>query len=285
MLARALVGILPLLTEEESLEVTKIYSASGRIGPQGSLIKSCPFRAPHHTVSPVGLIGGGTRPQPGEVSLAHRGVLFLDEFNEFPRSVLEALRQPMEDGFLTISRSRERVSFPSRFILVASANPCPCGYLYHPQIACKCTPREIQKYRKRVSGPLLDRIDLHVEVPVVDIKELSRNYEQKKFLQTSSQIRSRVIKARQIQRKRFANEDIHTNSEMRNSHVKKYCSLSREVRGLLQRAGVSFQLSARSYFKMIKVARTIADLEGSDEITISHMAESLQYRLKTFERG
>jgi len=280
MLARAFQGILPILAEEEALEVTKIYSASGRIPPQGSIIKLRPFRSPHHTISQVGLIGGGTRPQPGEVSLAHRGVLFLDEFNEFPRSVLEALRQPMEDGCLTISRSRERVSYPSRFILIASANPCPCGYLSHFKKPCLCTQREIEKYRKRVSGPILDRIDLHVEVPTVDIKELSADERFIKSVETSLDIRERVLKARQTQQQRFRNENIHTNAEMTNKHIKKYCYISKEIRQLLLRAGMNFQLSARSYFKMIKVARTIADLADLPEINISHMAEALQYRPK-----
>ncbi len=278
MLARALPGILPSLAEKESLEVTKIYSASGRIPPEGSLVKIRPFRAPHHTISQIGLTGGGTRPQPGEISLAHRGVLFLDEFNEFPRLVLESLRQPMEDGCLTISRSRESVSYPARFILAASANPCPCGYLYHPKRACNCTQREIEKYRKRVSGPILDRIDLHVEVPVVDVEELSRFQSLKRSLNSSGQIRARVIRARQIQQKRFRDEDIYTNAEMKNKHIKKYCWLSKQVKQVLVQAGRKFHLSARSYFKMIKVARTIADLEHSPDIILSHMAEALQYR-------
>ena len=276
MLARALPGILPTLAERESLEVTKIYSASGRIPPEGSLIKIRPFRAPHHTISQVGLIGGGSRPQPGEISLAHRGVLFLDEFNEFPRGVLEALRQPMEDGHLTISRSRERVRYPSRFILVASANPCPCGYLYHPKKSCICTQREIEKYKKRVSGPLLDRIDLYIEVPVVDIKELSKGQQLRNS--SSLEIRAHVEKAREMQKNRFKERDIYTNAEMKNAHIKKYCFLSKEVKQLLLQAGMAFQLSARSYFKMIKVARTIADLEDSEGIRVSHMAEALQYR-------
>lgn len=277
MLARALPGILPLLEEKESLEVTKIYSVSGNIPPEGSIITTCPFRAPHHTISQVGLIGGGTKPQPGEISLAHRGVLFLDEFTEFPRSVMEALRQPMEDGHLTISRSKARVKYPARFILVASANPCPCGYLYHPKKACICTQREIEKYRKRVSGPILDRIDLHVEVPVVDIKELSKVYGRP---ESSNKTKERIIKARERQRKRFSGEEIFTNAEMKNAHIKKYCPLSKEVKQVLSQAGLSFHLSARSYFKMIKVARTIADLERLEDITVSHMAEALQYRPK-----
>ncbi len=284
MLARALPGILPKLQEEESLEVTKIYSASGNIPPEGSLITICPFRSPHHTISQPGLIGGGTKPQPGEISLAHRGVLFLDEFTEFPRSVMEALRQPMEDGYLTISRSQARVKYPSRFILVASANPCPCGYLYHPKKACVCTPREIKRYRKRISGPILDRIDLHVEVPVVDVRDLSDDQKSKVGAslcgrpESSDKIRQRIIKAREMQRKRFLNDKIYTNAEMKNEHIKKYCFLSKEVKQILSQAVMNFHLSARSYFKMIKVARTIADLEGVENITVSHMAEALQYR-------
>ena len=278
MLARALPGILPSLSERESLEVTKIYSASGRIPPEGSIIKIRPFRAPHHTISQVGLIGGGSRPQPGEISLAHRGVLFLDEFNEFPRGVLEALRQPMEDGHLTISRSRERVCYPSRFMLVASANPCPCGYLYHPKKSCICTQREIEKYKKRISGPLLDRIDLYVEVPVVNIKELSKSQQLRNTSTSSVEIKARVEKGRQVQKNRFRQEWIYTNAEMKNAHIKKYCHLSKEVKQLLLQAGIAFALSARSYFKMIRVARTIADLEGSQNIDVCHMAEALQYR-------
>ncbi len=284
MLARALPGILPALEEEESLEVTKIYSVSGQIPPEGSLLTICPFRAPHHTISQAGLIGGGSNPRPGEISLAHRGVLFLDEFSEFPRSVMEALRQPIEDGKLTISRSKAQVNYPARFILVASSNPCPCGYLYHPKKKCICTEREIRKYRKRVSGPILDRIDLHIEVPVVDVKELSGL-----GTEPSEKIRERVIKAREIQRKRFAcrgevfspsGQQIFTNAEMKNAHIKKYCPLSQEVKRILSQAGLSFNLSARAYFKMIKIARTIADLEGAEEITVPHMAEALQYRAK-----
>lgn len=280
MLARALPGIFPLLTEKESLEVTKVYSASGRIPPEGSLIRNRPFRSPHHTISQIGLIGGGTKPQPGEVSLAHRGILFLDEFNEFPRSVVEALRQPVEDGFVTISRSRSRVNYPCRFMLIASSNPCPCGYLHHPKKQCVCTQREIEKYRRRISGPILDRIDIHVEVPAVDIKELSGEPQVIKSLETSEQIRMRVIKAREIQVRRFTEDGICVNAEMKNKQVKKYCYLSKEVRQILAQAGVNFQLSARSYFKVIKTARTIADLDGAADINISHMAEALQYRPK-----
>lgn len=283
MLARALSGILPSLGEAESLEVTKIYSAAGQIPPGSSLIRTPPFRAPHHTSSAVGLIGGGARPHPGEISLAHRGVLFLDEFNEFPRHVLESMRQPLEDGYLTISRSKERVRYPARFMLVASANPCPCGYLNHPKKQCVCSPRSIQKYRKKVSGPILDRIDLHCEVPPVDLKELSENQKASEFLESSHAIRQRVLQARQLQRQRFMGDNIFTNAEMQNPHIKKSCKLEKKVEQILQQASVKFQLSARAYLKMIKISRTIADLEGATDININHMAEALQYRFKSDE--
>ena len=285
MLARALAGILPALTEKESLEVTKIYSVSGRIAPGGSLVKLRPFRAPHHTISQAGITGGGSIPQPGEISLAHRGVLFLDEFNEFSRSVVEALRQPMEDGMLTISRSREQVSYPARFMMVASANPCPCGYLYHPCKPCVCSAREVEKYRKRISGPILDRIDLHVDVPVVNVQELAQNSEIKKLQESSAQIRERVIKARKLQEKRFEKEIICSNAEMKNRHINKYCRLKPEIKQMLVKMAMRFSLSARAYFKVIKVARTIADLCGQDEIAAEHLGEALQYRPKLKEEG
>lgn len=283
MLARALPGILPQLSEEESLEVTKLYSAAGQIPPGSSLIRIPPFRAPHHSASAVGLIGGGQRPQPGEISLAHRGVLFLDEFNEFPRHVLESLRQPLEDGYLVIARAKERVKYPARFMLVASANPCPCGYLNHPKKRCICSLRSIQKYQKRVSGPILDRIDIHVEVPSVDLKELAENQKASEFLEASVNIRDRVLRARQIQHQRFLGDKIFTNAEMQNQHIKKYCKLEKAVEQILQQASIKFQLSARAYLKMIKVARTIADLSCAESIEVPHIAEALQYRLKSEE--
>lgn len=285
MLARALPGILPPLNESESLEVTKIFSASGGIPPGGSLITQRQFRSPHHTASLVGLVGGGTKPQPGEISLAHRGVLFLDEFNEFPRSIMEALRQPLEDGYLTISRSKQRVKYPADFMLVASANPCPCGYALHPKKSCICSPNQIAKYQKRVSGPILDRIDLHINVMPVDAAEFQGNQKNSELLETSTAIKDRVMKAKEKQEARFANETIFANSQMKNSHIKKYCQLSKEVESILHQASLKFQLSARSYMKMIKVARTIADLEGADAIEVSHMAEALQYKPKSYEQA
>jgi magnesium chelatase family protein len=283
MLARALPGILPPLNEAESLEVTKIYSASGDIPPGGSLITRRQFRAPHHTASLVGLVGGGSKPHPGEISLAHRGVLFLDEFNEFPRTIMEALRQPLEDGYLTISRSKQRVIYPADFMLVASANPCPCGYALHPKKNCTCNQNQISKYQKRISGPILDRIDLHISVMPVDASEFSGNQQNSEFLESSEKIKQRVVAARQKQQARFVDEKIHSNSQMKNSHIKKYCKLSKDVEQILTQAAAKFQLSARSYMKMIKVSRTIADLDNSDEITIAHMAEALQYKPKSHE--
>lgn len=278
MLARALPGILPRLNERESLEVTKIYSVAGKISPGADMVRQRPFRSPHHTMSSVGLIGGGTNPLPGEISLAHRGVLFLDEFNEFPRSVLESLRQPLEDGEVSISRSKNRVVYPCRFILAASANPCPCGYFNHPGKNCVCTPREVEKYRKRISGPMLDRIDLHINVPVVEIEKLA--YGHRYQPENSAVIKKRVDTARQVQCERFKDDAIFINAEMKNKHIKKYCPLSEDVRQILLRAGKVFQISARSYFKIIRVARTIADLAGKENIETQQMAEALQYRVR-----
>jgi len=280
MLARALPGILPQLNDVESLEVTKIYSSSGNIAAGGSLLRVRPFRSPHHSTSLVGLIGGGSKPQPGEISLAHRGVLFLDEFSEFPHSVLEALRQPMEDGHVTISRSLRRVRYPARFMLVASANPCPCGYLNHQKKPCVCSPREVQKYRKRTSGPILDRIDLHVEVPAVDIDDLAQEKANASPRESSVSIRERIQRARKVQDIRFGEEGIQSNAEMKNAHLKKYAPLAADVEHILRQAASRFQLSARSYFRMQKIARTIADLDNAENIEVKHMAEALQYRPK-----
>ncbi len=280
MLARAMPGILPLLNEEESLEVTKIYSSSGNIPPGGTLITTRPFRSPHHIISQTGLVGGGSRPQPGEISMAHRGVLFLDEFNEFPRSVIEALRQPIEDGELTIARSRERVTYPSRFMLIAAANPCPCGYLTDSAKECRCSKREIEKYRKKLSGPILDRIDLHVDVPVVKIKKLAKSFKEYIHYEKSEVIRSRVEIARKIQIERFRDDSIYTNAEMKNILIKKYVKLDSKSQSILLNAAEHFKFSARSYLKIVKLARTIADLEQTKLVNVSHIAEALQYRPK-----
>ncbi len=278
MLSRAFSGILPALTEEESLEVTKIYSISGFIPPKGGLMQVRPFRAPHHSISTAGLIGGGSVPKPGEVTLAHRGVLFLDEFNEFQRSSLEALRQPIEDGYISISRSRERVVFPSRHILIASANPCPCGYYNHQEKECNCTQREIERYKKKVSGPILDRIDMHIDVPDVKTEKLSFSSDYVRGVEESFRVRKRVEKARKVQKERFLNEDIFTNAEMRNREMKKYAKISKGAEKLLINAARALLLSARSYYKTVKLARTVADLEGEEEILVNHIKEALQYR-------
>ncbi len=286
MLARALPGILPPLTEEESLEVTKIYSVTGNIPPGGSLIKTRPFRTSHHTTSRAGLIGGGSPPHPGEISLAHCGVLFLDEFPEFPRSTLEALRQPMEDGEVSISRATGSVKFPCQFTLVAAANPCPCGYLGDLKKECRCSQRQILNYQNRISGPLLDRIDLHINVPTVEIEKLipaysklavNKNYQ-------SSEIRKRVISARQRQNKRFAKTNLHTNANMKNKHIKQFCQLTSQALNLLNQAANSYNFSARTYFRLIKVSQTIADLAGEEKISEVHIAETLQYRIRFQEK-
>ena len=283
MLARALPGILPSLTQDESLEVTKIYSITGNLSENQSLVTSRPFRSPHHTTSRIGLIGGGTNPMPGEISLAHRGVLFLDEFPEFPRHVLEALRQPMEDGIVTISRARGSVTYPAQFLLVSAANPCPCGYHGDSKKPCKCLPGQIARYQKRVSGPILDRIDIHVDVPSVETQKLIGKVKGKKS-ETSGSIQKRVQKARDIQTKRFkgssASRRIRSNAEMSTRDVKKHCPLSNESLTMLRSAVSSMSLSARSYFKVVKVARTIADLASEKQITTTHLAEALQYRPK-----
>lgn len=279
MLARALPGILPDLTENEALEVTKIYSITGNLPAGESVIKNRPFRAPHHTISRIGLIGGGSHPMPGEISLAHRGVLFLDEFSEFPRSVLEAMRQPIEDGVVTISRAAGTLTFPAKFILVAASNPCPCGYFGDPQKQCTCLPGAIQRYQKRLSGPILDRIDLHLEVPAVKIEKLVAEKE-KETRESSKSIKKRVQKARDLQTKRFRHTSLSNNSEMSTREVKEFCPLTSECLTLLRQAAISLNFSARSYYRIIKVARTIADLSGEEQILPSHLAEALLYRPK-----
>lgn len=275
MLARAMPGILPPLAFAESLEVTRIYSVAGLLPSGASLVWRRPFRSPHHGVSAAGIIGGGSNPLPGEVSLAHLGVLFLDEMAEFPRSVLESLRQPMEDGVVSIVRVAAHVSYPASFTLLAAVNPCPCGYLGHPRRACTCSEKQVRKYRSRLSGPIVDRIDLHVTVPSVETEKLSGEGGSR---MDSKAMRMLVVNARGIQKKRFAKDHIFTNSQMRNKHVKIYCHLDGETVRILKRAVEAYDLSARGYFRLIKVARTIADLAGASEIAVPHMAEALQYR-------
>ena len=278
MLARALPSILPELTEEEAIEVTKIYSVTGNLPAGQSIIRHRPFRAPHHTTSRIGLIGGGIHPQPGEISLAHRGVLFLDELPEYPRHVIEALRQPVEDGIVHISRAVGSVTYPAKFMLVGAANPCPCGNFGSKTKICHCLPGNISRYQKRISGPMLDRIDLHMYVSEVDVDKLVRaNHEQ---AEASSVIRQRVQKARNIQLKRFAIVGIHSNGEMTTKMIKNCCPLSGVVLAFLRQAVSRMNLSARSYYRMVRIGRTIADLGGEKEICVTHIAEALQYRPK-----
>lgn len=281
MLARALPGILPPLASSEALEVTRIYSVSGLLSPGTAILTRRPFRAPHHGVSAAGLIGGGSNPQPGEVSLAHLGVLFLDEMPEFPRSVLEGIRQPMEDGVVEIVRVSGHVKYPASFTLIAAINPCPCGYLGHPRRPCTCTQRQITKYRHRLSGPILDRIDLTVMVAPVEVEKLSLTRKTTENLLTSKQAKKMVVAARLVQEKRFAGTPLYTNSQMKNREVKMYCQLTPEAENFLKVAAQKYDFSARSYMRLIKVARTIADLVGEDRILPPHMAEALQYKQLT----
>jgi len=278
LLARALPSILPRLTEEESLEVTKIYSVSGNLPPGEPLIRERPFRAPHHTTSRVGLIGGGTIPTPGEVSLAHRGVLFLDEFPEFPRSTLEVLRQPLEDGVVTISRAKATLTFPAQFLLVAAQNPCPCGFFGSPDQPCRCSHAELTRYRKRVSGPILDRIDLHVNVPRVRTGKLFDK--EFKGAEPSSKVRQRVQEARERQLARFRGTKLKSNAEITAKTVEKFCPLEGAAEKLLRQAVSQLRLSARSYHKVLKTSRTIADLDHSEKIKSSHISEALNYRYR-----
>lgn len=278
LLARTIPSILPKPTFDEAIEITKIYSISGLLDKESLVIKR-PFRSPHHTTSHIGLIGGSNIPKPGEISLAHRGILFLDEFPEFPRHVLEAMRQPMEDGFITISRASGRITFPAKFMLVAAQNPCPCGYLGDPQHECKDSTSEILRYQKKISGPMLDRIDIHLDVPAVKVEKLTS--QEGSNGPSSLQIRKRVQKARDIQTKRFKKEKIISNSEMNTKLIKKYCELDKDSLELLKTAVNKLNLSARSYNKILKVARTIADLENSSKIKANNIAEALQYRPKT----
>lgn len=275
MLAKRLPTILPPLTLNEALETTKIHSVAGRIGADSTLITTRPFRSPHHTISDVALVGGGGNPQPGEISLSHNGVLFLDELPEFKRTVLEVMRQPMEERRVTISRAKISIEFPANFMLIASMNPCPCGYYNHPEKECVCGPGVVQRYLSKVSGPLLDRIDLHVEVIPVSFDEMTA---QRKS-ETSDQIRARVVKAREVQLTRFKDQkEIYCNAMMPSNMVKEICVITDAGRALLKTAMERLGLSARAYDRILKVSRTIADLTGSAEIKIEHLAEAIQYR-------
>lgn len=276
LLARSLPSILPSLAFEEALEITKIYSVAGSLKTNFSLIKDRPFRSPHHSASATALVGGGSWPRPGEISLAHCGVLFLDEFGEFFRSVLEHLRQPLEDGHITISRAAGNLLFPAKFMLVAAMNPCPCGYFGDKEKKCSCSLQQIINYKKRISGPILDRIDLHITVPRLPFTKLVSQGKN----ETSKDVQSKVETARQRQLKRFKNRGLTvlSNSEMPSSLVRQICILDKTSNQLMQTASERLQLSARAYFRVLKVARTIADLEGSNELEAKHVAEALQYR-------
>jgi magnesium chelatase family protein len=275
MLAKRLPTILPSLTVSEALETTKIHSVAGRLSSDVGLLTTRPYRSPHHTISDVALVGGGGNPQPGEISLAHNGVLFLDELPEFKRTVLEVMRQPMEERRVTISRAKVSIEYPANFMLVASMNPCPCGYYNHPEKDCVCGPGVVQRYLSKISGPLLDRIDLHVEVIPVSFDEMTAN----RKVETSDQIRERVVKARDIQLARFQNKDsIYCNAMMPSNMVKKVCEIDDVGRALLKTAMERLGLSARAYDRILKVSRTIADLASSEEIKSEHLAEAIQYR-------
>ena len=274
LMARALPSILPSMTLEESLDVTRIYSVADALPAGIPLLKSRPFRSPHHTISHAGLVGGGNWPHPGEISLAHRGVLFLDEFPEFGSRTLEVLRQPLEDKVITISRAQGTLTFPANFQLVAAMNPCPCGYYGDPTRACTCAPGIVTKYQRRISGPLMDRIDINVEVPRVDYEKLS----DARLGESSAMIRDRVEAARQVQRERFTGTSLTSNADMHPAQVRQFCSLNDPCRVLMRTAMNQLQLSARAYHRILKLARTIADLAGSEEISTTHLAEALQYR-------
>jgi len=279
LLARAITSILPPLSLEEALEVTKIYSISDMLPSDTPLMRLRPFRAPHHTISHAGLVGGGNMPHPGEISLAHRGVLFLDELPEFGQRILEVLRQPIEDKRVTISRANGTLTFPANFMLIGAMNPCPCGYYGDTQKQCTCSPGAITTYQKRISGPLLDRIDMLIHVPRVEYQKLSSA----RLGESSADIRQRVVKARERQAKRFAGTELFSNADMTPAEVRQYCVLDAASQALMQVAMRQMQLTARGYHRVLKLARTIADLAGNEAITQVHLAEALQYRAKEFE--
>lgn len=275
MMAKCFASILPPLEIQEALELTKIYSISGLLPQNEPLITQRPFRSVHHSASAIGIIGGGSNPKPGEITLAHRGVLFLDEMVEFPRNVLETLRQPLEDGEVTISRAHSSIKYPAKFMLLGAMNPCPCGFLGDSQKQCTCSEFQIQRYRSRISGPLLDRIDLQIEVARLSPEELININEPS---ESSFDIRKRVISARKIQANRYKNENILTNSELTSKLIKKYCSIDEKTSSMLKNAAIKFNLSGRSYDRVLKLARTIADLQNCQNIELSHVAQALQYR-------
>ncbi|MEJ2184128.1 MAG: YifB family Mg chelatase-like AAA ATPase [Nitrospirota bacterium] len=280
MLSKRLPTVLPPISFTEALETTRIHSVAGGMRPaDGAVIARRPFRSPHHTISDVALIGGGQNPRPGEVSLSHNGVLFLDELPEFKRSVLEVLRQPIEDGVVTVSRAVASVTYPAGFMLVAAMNPCPCGYFGDPRHQCTCSASAIHRYRTRVSGPLMDRFDIHIEVPAVPYKELSAEYAG----EPSRAVRERVIRARERQLERYGGTSVFSNSRMRTRHVKKHCRLRQEAHELLEMAMHKLGLSARAYTRVLKLSRSIADLEGAEDILTHHVSEAIQYR--TLDRG
>ncbi len=274
MLAKRIPTILPDMTFEEALQITRIHSVMGMLSSNQPLLATRPFRSPHHTLSDVAMVGGGQVPKPGEVSLSHNGVLFLDELPEYRRNVLEGLRQPLEDGFVTISRAISSITYPASIMLVCAMNPCPCGYIGDSHHQCTCTPSQIHRYRQRVSGPLLDRIDIHVEVPAVAYKELSQEF----CGESSENIRLRVQSAKKVQVERFKKDKIYANAKMSSKHIKKYCSPGAGAKDLLETAMHKLGLSARAYTRVLKVSRTIADLAGSEQISAEHISEAIQYR-------
>jgi magnesium chelatase family protein len=274
MLAKRIPTILPPLTFDEAIQTTKIHSVAGLLEAGAGLVGTRPFRAPHHTISDAGLIGGGMVPRPGEVSLAHNGVLFLDELPEFQRNVLEVLRQPLEDGMVTIARAAMTLTFPARFMLAAAMNPCPCGFFNDPSRECTCTPPLIQRYVSKISGPLLDRIDIHIDMPAVRFQELRQDAGG----ETSEAVRARVVKARERQLRRFQGEKIYCNAQMSSRQIRKYCNISVDCERLLESAMTRLGLSARAHDRILKVARTIADLEGAESLSTAHVSEAIQYR-------
>jgi magnesium chelatase family protein len=274
MLAKRIPSILPAMSFDESLETTRIHSVTGLLPSETGLMTARPFRSPHHTISDAGLVGGGSVPRPGEVSMAHNGVLFLDELPEFPRNVLEVLRQPLEERRVTIARAQMTLTFPASFVLIAASNPCPCGFAQDFRRECFCTPPQIQRYMSKISGPLMDRIDIQIDVPAVPYKELANT----RAAESSEMIRARVIAARNVQLRRFYDEKIYTNAQMGPSHLRKYCVLTADCEKIMENAVTKLGFSARGYDRILKVARTIADLAGDDDLKVKHLSEAVQYR-------